>query len=132
MDRRVEQHSRPLGCRLWEGAELELCQGSGATLAIMITLVDVHSLSSLCNETDLGPSSFQVQDRGLGRHCIFSLALRGREIRKQGLNIWLVCAAAGLEGSSHPAPTSSRILSIRGHCPGARRKWMPCGKCPLS
>lgn len=82
MDRKVEQHSRPLGCRLWEGAKLELCQGSRATLAIMITLVDVHSLSSLCNETDLGPSSHQVQGRGLGYHCIFSLALRVREMRK--------------------------------------------------
>lgn len=124
-DRRVEQYSRPLGCRLWEGAELELCQASGATLAIMITLVDVRSLSSLRNETDLGPSSYQVQGRGLGCHCIFSLALSGREMRKQRLNIWLVCAAAGLEGSSNAAPTSFRILSIGGTAQEHRESGRP-------
>lgn len=45
------------------------------------------------------------------------------QMRKQRLNIWPVCAAAGREGSSHPAAISFHSLSTMG-------RW--CGKLPRS
>jgi hypothetical protein len=45
------------------------------------------------------------------------------QMRKQRLNIWPVCAVAGLEGDSNPASTFFHVLSI----PGRR-----CGKFPWS
>lgn len=45
------------------------------------------------------------------------------QTRKQRLNIWPVCAAAGPEGGSNPAATFFHVLSILG--------WW-CGKLPRS
>lgn len=69
-----------------------------------------------------------VQGGALGCHALSPWIPRvGKmpisQMRKQRLNIWPVCAAAGLEGSSNPAATSCHILSIMG-------RW--CGKLPRS
>lgn len=54
--------------------------------------------------------------QGLRTPCIFTLTMRGKmsisQMRKQRLNIWSVCAAAGPEGNSNREATFFHILSI--------------------